>query len=77
MGKPLPWHPRIIVPATGGWQTWQTVNGAGAGASGVHDLYVVFNERPPSWRLDPKSSRRLFITTTTVLPSCPTTPLVK
>ena len=31
------------VPITGGWQTWQTVNGAGAGASGVHDLYVVFN----------------------------------
>src|SRR6266852_5201879 len=25
---------------------------------------------------EPKSSRRLFITTTTVLPSCPTTPIV-
>ena len=30
------------VPVTGGWQTWQTVNGSGSGASGLHDLYVVF-----------------------------------
>jgi glucosylceramidase len=30
------------VPVTGGWQTWQTVSGLGAAASGVHDLYVVF-----------------------------------
>ena len=30
------------IPVTGGWQDWQTVTGSGPGASGVHDLYVVF-----------------------------------
>jgi glucosylceramidase len=27
---------------TGGWQTWTTVTATASGASGVHDLYVVF-----------------------------------
>jgi glucosylceramidase len=30
------------LPVTGGWQTWQTVTGTVTGASGVHNLYVVF-----------------------------------
>jgi glucosylceramidase len=34
----------VTVPSTGGWQTWQTTSPANvSGASGVHDLYVVFN----------------------------------
>jgi O-glycosyl hydrolase len=33
----------ITVPSTGGWETWQTTSPANAsGASGVHNLYVVF-----------------------------------
>jgi hypothetical protein len=32
------------VPATGGWQNWQTVTGTVSGAaSGIHDLYVVIS----------------------------------
>jgi len=31
------------VPATGGWQTWQTVNAPVTNASGTHTLYVVFH----------------------------------
>ena len=30
------------LPVTGGWQSWQTVTASVSGASGVHDLYVVF-----------------------------------
>lgn len=30
------------LPVTGGWQTWQTVSSSVNGASGVHDLYIVF-----------------------------------
>lgn len=30
------------LPVTGGWQTWQTVTAPISGASGVHDLYIVF-----------------------------------
>ena len=33
----------VTIPSTGGWETWQTTPVASAsGASGVHDLYVVF-----------------------------------
>jgi glucosylceramidase len=33
----------VTVPSTGGWQTWQTTSPASVtGASGVHDLYLVF-----------------------------------
>jgi glucosylceramidase len=32
----------VDLPVTGGWQTWQTVIGMVSGASGVHNLYVVF-----------------------------------
>ena len=31
------------LPVTGGWQTWQTVTAPASGASGVHDLYIVFS----------------------------------
>ncbi len=31
------------VPVTGGWQNWETVSGAVAGATGVHDLYLRFS----------------------------------
>jgi arabinoxylan arabinofuranohydrolase len=31
-----------VVPGTGGWQTWATVSCDVAGATGVHDLYLVF-----------------------------------
>jgi len=32
----------VTLPDTGGWQNWQTVSAAVSGASGVHNLYVVF-----------------------------------
>jgi len=32
----------VALPITGGWQTWQTVSGSVSGASGLHNLYVVF-----------------------------------
>ena len=33
----------VTVPSTGGWETWQTTPASTvSGASGVHDLYVVF-----------------------------------
>jgi len=35
----------VTIPATGGWQTWNTAN-ASAAASGAHDLYVVFKAAP-------------------------------
>jgi glucosylceramidase len=31
------------LPATGGWQNWQTVSANVSGAAGVHTLYVVFS----------------------------------
>jgi len=30
------------IPVTGGWQTWTTVSAPISGASGIHDLYLVF-----------------------------------
>lgn len=30
------------LPITGSWETWETVTASVSGASGVHDLYVVF-----------------------------------
>lgn len=30
------------LPVTGGWQTWETVTAPITGASGLHDLYIVF-----------------------------------
>jgi len=32
----------VTLPGTGGWQIWQTVTASVTGASGVHNLYVVF-----------------------------------
>jgi glucosylceramidase len=32
----------VPVPNTGGWEKWTTVNTTASGASGTHDLYVVF-----------------------------------
>jgi hypothetical protein len=32
----------VVIPATSGWQTWSTVNSTVSGASGLHDLYVIF-----------------------------------
>ena len=32
----------VNLPVTGGWQTWSTVTATASGATGVHDLYVVF-----------------------------------
>jgi glucosylceramidase len=32
----------VTVPDTGGWQNWQTATATASGASGVHDLYVVY-----------------------------------
>ena len=32
----------VTLPVTGDWQSWQTVSSTVTGASGVHDLYVVF-----------------------------------
>lgn len=36
----------VQVPDTGGWETWTTVTAPASGASGVHDLYVVFRSQP-------------------------------
>jgi glucosylceramidase len=33
----------VNLPVTNGWQTWTTVTATVTGASGVHNLYVVFN----------------------------------
>ena len=33
----------VNLPVTGGWQTWTTVTANVSGATGVHNLYVVFN----------------------------------
>jgi hypothetical protein len=30
------------LPVTGGWQTWETVSAGVTGASGVHDLVIIF-----------------------------------
>jgi glucosylceramidase len=32
----------VAIPSTGGWETWQTASASASGATGVHDLYVVF-----------------------------------
>ncbi len=32
----------FALPSTGGWQTWQTIYESVSAASGLHDLYVVF-----------------------------------
>ena len=32
----------VTIPVTGGWQKWTTVSGTATGATGVHDLYLVF-----------------------------------
>jgi len=32
----------VTLPVTGAWQTWTTVNASVTGASGKHNLYVVF-----------------------------------
>lgn len=32
----------VTLPVTGGWQTWVTETGTVTGATGVHDLYAVF-----------------------------------
>jgi glucosylceramidase len=37
----------VTVPATGGWQNWQTVSGTVSGsATGVHNLYIVYKAPP-------------------------------
>lgn len=32
----------VTIPATSGWQTWTTATATVSGASGIHDLYLVF-----------------------------------
>jgi glucosylceramidase len=32
----------VTIPVTGGWQTWTTATVTASGATGVHDLYMVF-----------------------------------
>src|SRR5215469_5665095 len=36
----------VVIPATGGWQNWNTVPAVAGGVLGVHDLYVVFTAAP-------------------------------
>jgi glucosylceramidase len=36
----------VQLPVTGGWQTWKTSTAAVTGASGIHNLYVVFGNGP-------------------------------
>ena len=38
----------VSLPGTSGWQNWQTVSASVSGASGVHDLYIVFTSTPPN-----------------------------
>jgi glucosylceramidase len=33
---------QATIPVTGGWQVWTTINALVSGASGVHDLFIVF-----------------------------------
>jgi glucosylceramidase len=33
----------LVIPITGGWQTWQTVTGLVTGGTGVHTLFARFN----------------------------------
>jgi glucosylceramidase len=42
----------IVIPNTGGWQTWATVFGGSTGASGIHDLYIVFKGFGPIGNLN-------------------------
>ncbi len=42
----------VTVPVTGGWQTWKSVSANASGASGVHDLYVVFQGTAPIGNLN-------------------------
>jgi len=37
----------VTIPSTAGWQNWNTATVPASSATGVHDLYVVFNA-PPS-----------------------------
>jgi len=39
---------QATIPNTGGWQTWQTVTAIVSGASGVQNLFVVFQNGPSS-----------------------------
>ncbi len=32
----------LVIPNTGGWQTWQTISGPVSGVNGLFDLYLVF-----------------------------------
>jgi glucosylceramidase len=32
----------VTIPSTGGWQSWQTATASTSGATGTHDLYIVF-----------------------------------
>jgi glucosylceramidase len=41
-GETGPLIASAVIPVTGGWQEWRTVSAKVTGASGVHDLYVVF-----------------------------------
>ena len=36
----------VSVPNTGAWQTWTTQTANAGGASGVHDLYIVYRTAP-------------------------------
>jgi hypothetical protein len=39
---------QATIPNTGGWQSWQTVTATVSGASGVQNLFVVFQNGPSS-----------------------------
>ena len=44
LGSPIgPLIAKVPIPVTGGWQTWTTVTAPASGATGVQDLYVVFD----------------------------------
>lgn len=36
----------VTLPVTGGWENWETVTGTVSGATGVHNLYIVFTGSP-------------------------------
>ena len=42
-GPTAPLVGSVTILITGGWQTWQTVTASASGATGPHNLYLVFN----------------------------------
>ncbi|HZL33789.1 MAG TPA: NPCBM/NEW2 domain-containing protein [Tepidisphaeraceae bacterium] len=63
----------MTVPATGGWQNWQTISKAGINlAAGVHDMRIVFDTNGTSASVGNFNWFQLTNTTPSPLPGTPT-----